>query len=115
MQESCLFNNRAPVQSILHKLVLPKTELAKKLSSLKYFETNQLCFMHMQANFNHQDRPSEESIVEIIEHIYLCLEHIARHEARNFSDAGKANLRRAQGGLQKLRLILLDKNKGGGK
>lgn len=56
-----------------------------------------------------------ESVIESNEHVYIYLEHIARHETHNFSDSGKANLRMTQTRLQRLRLLLLDKEKGGGK
>lgn len=69
----------------------------------------------MEGDLPQQGDLSRESVIESIEHVYLCLEHIARNEAHNFSDSGKANLRRAQARLQRLRLLLLNKEKGGGK
>lgn len=50
----------------------------------------------------------ELTILERIEKIYLHLEYIAKIEAKNFSDSGKANLRRAQADLQRVRLAIID-------
>jgi hypothetical protein len=43
-----------------------------------------------------------------MERIYLYLERICITEAKNFSDSGRANFRRAQAELQRVRLLLYD-------
>lgn len=45
---------------------------------------------------------------ETLKHLYTLLEFIATNDARNFSNAGKANLRRAQSSIQKLKLLTDD-------
>ncbi len=50
----------------------------------------------------------EQQIVERIEKTYVFLEHLARTEAKFFSDAGRGNLRKAQSELQRIRLWLYD-------
>lgn len=47
-------------------------------------------------------------IIMIVSHLYTALEHISRHDAKYLTDAGRANIRRTQSEIQKLRLKLLD-------
>lgn len=45
---------------------------------------------------------------DTLRHLYTNLEHIVSNDARNLSDSGRANLRRAQSAIQKLRLLTDD-------
>ena len=45
---------------------------------------------------------------ETLKHLYTNLEFIISNEAKKLSDAGKANLRRAQSGIQKMKLLTDD-------
>jgi len=50
----------------------------------------------------------DQNIIGRIERVYNNLEYITRVEAGSFSNVGKANLRRAQAEIQRIRLALLD-------
>jgi hypothetical protein len=52
--------------------------------------------------------PDECELVSLVCHLYTALEFIATHDCVNLTDRGKANIKRAQGELQQLRLKLLD-------
>jgi signal transduction histidine kinase len=43
-----------------------------------------------------------------LRNLYTSLEYVTSHDARHLSDAGKANVRRAQSAIQKLRLLTND-------
>lgn len=45
---------------------------------------------------------------ETLRSLYTCLEFIISNDAKNLSDAGKANVRRAQSAIQKLKLLTDD-------
>jgi PAS domain S-box-containing protein len=45
---------------------------------------------------------------ETLRQLYLNIELIVTHDARNLSNSGRANLRRAQSGIQKLKLVTDD-------
>jgi len=45
---------------------------------------------------------------ETLRHLYINLEMIVTHDARNLSNSGRANLRRAQGAIQKMKLVTDD-------
>jgi PAS domain S-box-containing protein len=45
---------------------------------------------------------------ETLRHVYTNLEFIASREARNFSDTGKANIRKAQASIQRMQLLTDD-------
>jgi signal transduction histidine kinase len=45
---------------------------------------------------------------ETLRHIYIYLESIVTNDARNLSDSGRANLRRAQSSIQRLKLLTND-------
>lgn|GEM_PF-1096944 len=45
---------------------------------------------------------------ETLKHLYTLLEFVATNDARSFSNAGKANVRRAQSAIQKLKLLTDD-------
>jgi signal transduction histidine kinase len=45
---------------------------------------------------------------ETLRHLYINLEMIVTNDARNLSNSGRANLRRAQGAIQKLKLVTDD-------
>jgi signal transduction histidine kinase len=47
---------------------------------------------------------------ETLRHVYIHLEAIVTNDARSLSDSGRANLRRAQSGVQKLKLLTNDIN-----
>ena len=47
---------------------------------------------------------------ETLRHVYIHLEAIVTNDARALSDSGRANLRRAQSGVQKLKLLTNDIN-----
>lgn len=51
---------------------------------------------------------TELSLIERIEQVYIYLEQIAKNEAQSFSNSSKANLRRAQVELQRIRLLLME-------
>jgi PAS domain S-box-containing protein len=48
---------------------------------------------------------------ETLRHLYIFLELIVTHDARNLSNSGRANLRRAQSAIQQLKLLTDDINK----
>lgn len=45
---------------------------------------------------------------ETLKHLYNSMEFIINNDARNLSDAGKANIRRAQAAIQKMKLLTED-------
>jgi len=45
---------------------------------------------------------------ETLKHLYNSMEFIVNNDARNLSDAGKANIRRAQASIQKMKLLTDD-------
>lgn len=45
---------------------------------------------------------------ETLQTLYMYLEHIVKTDARNMTDSGKSNLRRAQSSIQKLKLLTQD-------
>jgi len=45
---------------------------------------------------------------ETLRHLYINLEMIVTNDARNLSNSGRANLRRAQGAIQKMKLVTDD-------
>ena len=45
---------------------------------------------------------------ETLRHLYINLEMIVTNDARNLSNSGRANLRRAQGAIQKMKLTTDD-------
>ena len=45
---------------------------------------------------------------ETLKHLYNSMEFIVNNDARNLSDAGKANIRRAQAAIQKMKLMTDD-------
>jgi PAS domain S-box-containing protein len=45
---------------------------------------------------------------ETLRHLYINLEMIVTNDARNLSNSGRANLRRAQGAIQKMKLVTED-------
>src|SRR5689334_16259956 len=47
-------------------------------------------------------------ILERVEKIYMHLEHVALYDAKNLSDSGKGNIRKARAELQRIRLSLYD-------
>ena len=47
-------------------------------------------------------------LLERVEKIYLYLEHVALQDAKNLSDSGKGNIRKARAELQRIRLSLYD-------
>ncbi|HLX90444.1 MAG TPA: hypothetical protein VKR32_02100 [Puia sp.] len=49
-----------------------------------------------------------KGVTERIEKIYTSLELIATNEAKSFSNSGKANLRKSQAEIQRIRLLLYD-------
>jgi len=48
---------------------------------------------------------------ETLRHLYIFLELIVTHDSRNLSNSGRANLRRAQSAIQKMKLLTDDINK----
>jgi|KBSSwiStaDraftv2_1062776.scaffolds.fasta_scaffold13424_3 signal transduction histidine kinase len=48
---------------------------------------------------------------ETLRHLYINMELIVTNDARNLSNSGRANLRRAQGAVQKMKLLTDDINK----
>ena len=48
---------------------------------------------------------------ETLRHLYIFLELVVTHDARNLTNSGRANLRRAQSAIQKLKLLTDDINK----
>jgi PAS domain S-box-containing protein len=42
---------------------------------------------------------------ETLRHLYISLEMVVKNDAHNLSNSGKANLRRAQGAIQKMKLL----------
>jgi len=48
---------------------------------------------------------------ETLRHLYIFLELMVTHDARNLSNSGRANLRRAQSAIQKMKLLTDDINK----
>jgi len=54
---------------------------------------------------------ASNSYSETLRHLYIFLELIVTHEARSLSNSGRANLRRAQSAIQKMRLLTDDINR----
>lgn len=57
----------------------------------------------------HENNPRDMGgLIERLEKVYTNLEYISVHDAEHFSNTGKANLRKAQSEIQRIRLSLYD-------
>jgi len=75
-----------------------KLELSSKRRELDLANSDLATFSSIAANdYN-----------ETLRTLYTNLEYVARNDAQNFSNAGKANLRKAQTAIQKLKLLTED-------
>jgi len=71
--------------------------------------------MNKELNFLNSELRSFNSITannysEALRHVYINLETIITSDARNLSDSGRANIRRAQSAVQKMKLLTNDIN-----
>lgn len=85
-------------------------------SEQKIVELNKSLFMmNKELNFLNRElknfnRITATNYSEALRHIYINLEAIVTTDARNLSDSSRANLRRAQSSIQRLKLLTNDIN-----
>jgi len=83
-------------------------------SEKKIMELNEsLVFMNQELNSLNSELRSFNSITannysEALRHVYINLETIITSDARHLSDSGRANIRRAQSAVQKMKLLTND-------
>ena len=91
MDISKTVNNFDQVQALKRQLILKNRELEAKNSELKTFN-------NVAAN----------EYSDTLKNLYTCMEFIITTDARNLSNASKANIRRAQTAIQKMKLMTND-------
>ena len=83
-------------------------------SAQKIMDLNEsLLAMNKELNFLNSELKNFNSIAannysETLRHVYINLETIITNDARHLSDSGRANLRRAQSAIQKMKLLTSD-------
>lgn len=106
MNHDSFWSVKQELRSRLNKVHQGIKELTPPRKIQQYFESGNLSVKRSPQTDTLNIR--ELKIVERVESIYLFLERIARNSAKSFSDSDKANLRRAQSQIQRVRLWLYD-------
>jgi light-regulated signal transduction histidine kinase (bacteriophytochrome) len=108
-----LENNKGEIEKIIgvNKDITASLESEKKITDLN--ET--LLFMNQELNSLNSELKSFNSITannynETLRHVYINLETIITSDARHLSDTSRANIRRAQSAVQKMKLLTNDIN-----
>ena len=106
-----LKNNKGEPEKMLgvNMDITASLESEKKIMGLN----ESLLFMNQQLNSLNSELRSFNSITannysEALRHVYINLETIIASDARNLSDSGRANIRRAQSAIQKMKLLTND-------
>ncbi|HEY5771526.1 MAG TPA: ATP-binding protein, partial [Chitinophagaceae bacterium] len=108
-----LENNKGEVEKIIgvNNDITTSLESAKKIMDLN----GSLFFMNQELNSLNSELRSFNSITannynETLRHVYINLETIITSDARHLSDSSRANIRRAQSAIQKMKLLTNDIN-----
>lgn len=108
-----LKNDKGQVEKILgvNMDITASLESAQKILDLN----ESLLTMNKELNSLNSELRSFNSITtnnysEALRHVYINLETIITSDARNLSDSGRANIRRAQSAVQKMKLLTNDIN-----
>jgi len=106
-----LKNNKGEIEKILgvNMDVTASLESGKKIMDLN----DTLLFMNQKLNSLNSELRSFNSITannynETLRHVYINLETIITSDARHLSDTSRANIRRAQSAVQKMKLLTND-------
>ena len=106
-----LKNNKGEVEKMLgvNKDITASLESQQKIMDLN----GSLLSMNKELNFLNSELRSFNSITannysEGLRHVYINLETIITSDARRLSDSGRANIRRAQSAVQKMKLLTND-------
>jgi len=109
-----LKNDKGEVEKMLgvNMDITASLESAQKILDLN----ESLVTMNKELNSLNSELRSFNSITtnnysEALRHVYINLETIITSDARNLSDSGRANIRRAQSAVQKMKLLTNDINK----
>jgi|GEM_PF-1914195 len=111
IKTTLLENNKGEIEKII---AVNKDITASLESEQKIFDLNgSLLAMNKELNFLNSELRSFNSITannysEALRHVYINLETIITSDARNLSDSGRANIRRAQSAVQKMKLLTND-------
>lgn len=102
-------------QRVGHYIVIAVRNITsqKQNSPQKEQLTNELSLHTKKTKTLNEEIKSYNAIVteemgETLRNIYTCLEFITFNDAKNLSDPGKANVRRAQAAIQKIKLLTDD-------
>lgn len=85
-------------QELLDKITALNTELVKRNRRLEFLNSELKTFTTIAAN----------DYKETLKKLYTGMEYIINNDAKNLSNEGKANVRRAQSAIQKLKLLTED-------
>ena len=106
-----LKNNKGEIEKMLgtNMDITASAESAQKILDLN----ESLLVMNKELNFLNSELKNFNSIAannysEALRHVYINLETIITNDARHLSDSGRANLRRAQSAIQKMKLLTND-------
>ena len=106
-----LKNNKGEIEKMLgtNMDITASVESAQKILDLN----ESLLVMNKELNFLNSELKNFNSIAannysEALRHVYINLETIITNDARHLSDSGRANLRRAQSAIQKMKLLTND-------
>ena len=106
-----LKNDKGEVEKMLgvNMDITASLESAQKIIGLN----ESLLTMNKELNFLNSELRSFNSITtnnysEALRHVYINLETIITSDARHLSDSGRANIRRAQSAVQKMKLLTND-------
>ncbi len=106
-----LKNNKGEVEKIIgvNMDITASLESAQKIIDLN----DSLLTMNKELNSLNSELKSFNSITannysEALRHVYINLETIITSDARRLSDSGRANIRRAQSAIQKMKLLTND-------
>jgi len=108
-----LENNKGEIEKIIgvNKDITASLESEKKIMDLN----ESLLTMNKELNSLNSELRSFNSITannynEALRQVYINLETIMKSDARHLSDSGRANIRRAQSAVQKMKLLTNDIN-----
>src|SRR6187200_3285171 len=108
-----LKNNKGEPEKMLgvNMDITASLEAAQKILGLN----ESLLAMNKELNSLNSELKSFNSITannysEVLRHVYINLETIITSDARHLSDSGRANIRRAQSAVQKMKLLTNDIN-----
>ena len=113
IKATSLKNNKGEIEKMLgvNMDITASLESAQKIMDLN----ESLLAMNKELHSLNSELRNFNSITansygETLRHVYINLETIVTNDARNLSDSGRANLRRAQSAIQKMKLLTNDIN-----